>query len=164
MRLDTKYAEVYFPRSWIAYGWETKNFSGNQYVVMVAPPAILARMFIVIYDEASAGGYLSKYNLTDAPSIVAHELRMFQENANATLQIVQSGTVPLFGYTASYSVFELTGVLDREGNSHNLTGTFMSFMGRGIIEVAHYGSKEEYYQVAQDFESILNLTKIKEGE
>ena len=165
-RLETDYLNLDFPKSWGAIPWEEKNSSGDRYGVLIAPLDLQAGMYIEICDERAAQTYLEHNNVTDSFSATAIEVeRLYnwtlQKNMNATLHFVENGTMRVSDCTVSFSTFVIKGgFVDDRGDAANLTCTFMSFVGREILQISYHGVGEDYDLAYGSFRSILNSTKL----
>jgi len=168
-RLETKYLDIDFPRNWVAMSWEEKNSSGTKYGILLAPSNLRAAMLITVYDEDATKAYLEQYHVTDPSSVTVFELKRLynwtlEKSGNATLQFVENGTIPLFGYMAKYSTAIIReGFVDDRGARYNWTWTFMSAMDGKIFQAAYHGVGEDYNLTANSFQSILNATRAKAG-
>jgi len=160
--------DVDFPKNWFAVPCEEKNSGGDRYGLLLAPPRLRASMFITIYDENASKTYLMKNNLTDAFTINMFEMeRLYnwtlQKSENATLYLIDNGTRIISGYAMHFVTFTIRdGYIDDKGETYNWTWTFMSFVDSRIFQIAYHGIGEDYDSAYENFQFVLNSTRIKE--
>ena len=169
-RLETNYLYVDFPKNWYVAPWENKSITGTISSILLVPPDYRGSMFFMVYDEKASKVYLKENNVTDAASLTIVEVKrlhnwILDKNISAPLHFIENGTRTLFGREAAYSTFMVEGgYINEEGQPQNWTWTFMSIIDGIIYQVAYHGVGEDYELAYENFQLILNQTKINHGE
>jgi hypothetical protein len=169
LRLENKFFELEFPKSWFAVKWESINeTSGNIYSAFFAhpDPDLEAVIIFRVFDEKATRTYMRENGLKDAFSAVIFEVKRFydwtlQSSANATLHFEKNGTVIVSSCEADYALFSIKNGLRKEDVFLNATGIFVSWISQQrIIQVMFYGEENDWKQTYDSFTDILNSIKV----
>ena len=165
--LETSHLYVEFPKNWFVFRWEEKNITGNKYGLVLAPLNLRVLMLITIYDENATKTYLTQNNVSDAFSVNMFEIEKLynltmKRSSNVRLRFIENGTRIVSGYNMTYSTFIIiNGYVDEEGDTHDWTWMFMSSVNDKIVQIAYHGIEMDYDLAYEEFQYILNSTKIK---
>ena len=178
--LATRELEFEFPKSWWASTYEFSNESGNVYYIAAYPLATREQwvsVLFIIYDEKFTEAYMERYGLDNVSHALLFEVErtysdIKKENEGATLNVTGRGIITFSRIEASYITMKVRdGYVDKDGNVHNLTATFIAWIrgtsqGEKIYYIVFYGVEEEWSQpqVQKAFEHMLNTVKISEGK
>ena len=175
--LETECLELEFHRGWWVSRWVTENESGVVYHVALYNVSaylngLMIGVSIIVYDENAARDYMERNGLTDTYSALVFEAERWYrymkiENENATLHFVENGTILVSGFEARYLTMKVEkGYRDRDGNIHNWTTMFISWMRNGMLHyIAFYGVEEGWSQpkTQEIFNHLLETLRYKRG-
>jgi len=168
LRLETEHLEMEFPRKWLALQWGKSNESGSFCgVELVELAATNARASFSMLDDSATQYFLTRYGLLNALSVVNFAAqRTFEgiltRSPNATFHSLRNGTTTVSGLGASYTVITIRGVLDEDGVSHNVTGTFIAASyQQGMACFSLYSLEEAWEESSLTLQTILDSTTIR---
>lgn len=177
--LETAQIAFEFPKSWWASIYEHRNESGSIYYVAAYPLTsreTWVSVIFITYDEKVTKAYFERHKFSNLSYALLFEInRTYSEikrsNTDATLHFLKNDTMKISGIEAiSITIKVEEGYQDKEGNIHNLTATFVSWIhktgkGEKIYYVIFFGVEEEWSksQVQDAFEHMLSTIKLGES-
>jgi len=176
--LETGQLSFEFPKSWWASTYEHKNESGTIYYVTAYPMTsreTWVSVIFVTYDEKITESYLEKYDFSNMSEALIFEINrtywdIKKSNEDATLHFLRNSTILISGSEAILITIKIVdGYTDKEGNVHNLTATFVSWIhetsaGAKIYYIIFFGVEEEWSkdQAQKAFNHMLKTVKVSD--
>ena len=185
-RLETRFVELEFPRSWIATMGERENSSGVMISVVCVSSDQDAGVLFMVYDENMTRIYMEKvrnwaslrgYRVDDTSAAILFEAeRLFNyhrnrteaNDGNVTLLLLDNGTIKISNYEANYLTIMIIGLrIERGGvRSEICNGTWrlISWIyDKKLSFVVLYGIGDYWNQpqIWEIFNHMLNSTRYK---
>jgi len=165
---ENQYVEFGFPKNWYGTPFEYSiQSSGKTFSAVFTDPEKVIYIGLSVFDETATQTFLSNSNLTDARSVINYEANMtyneiLESSSNATLVFLENGTKTVSSHVSDYSIYKIMNGYTENNVTKNISYMMVSyFNNQRLVQIAYWGSEEDFNSTLQVFEVFLNNLEVK---